>query len=239
MRDERAESHMHTERLPSVCCPVVGSNQRSIYFFSAGFPDVNWLCAPNPNAAGVIPFCPCPVAPKLNGDADPPPVDEGVGGVNVNTGGLEPVISFVVAVVEGVLEENSLFIAGAGMDGVVPNALTGVDVVPNALPFVSGLGLGLEGSCLGAANESVPCEPSVVAGMTEFVDGKAAFGSGPPASLFAAKLNGEGVGCPNTDGVGWLVAPKDDGVGWPVAPNSGGAGCDWVVVPSDEGVGFD
>ena len=97
--------------------------------------------APNPNAAGVVPFCPCPVAPKLNGDAGPPPVDvEGVTGVNTNGDGLEPVVPLVEVVVAGVLEtlkENAgLFVAGAGVDCVVPNALIGVDVVPNALPFV-------------------------------------------------------------------------------------------------------
>jgi len=165
-------------------------NQRLVHFFSAGFPDVNWFVAPNPDAAGVVPFCPCPVTPKLNGDAVPPPVDvEGVGGVNTNTGCLEPVVSFV-AVVEGVLEGNSVFVAGAGVDGVVSNALTGADVVPNTLPFVSGLRPGLEESCLGAANGNTPCEPPpVVVGVVELVDGKASFGSGPPAGLFAEKPN--------------------------------------------------
>jgi len=83
---------------------------------------------PNPNAAGVVPFCLCPVAPKSNGDAVPPPVDvEGVTGVNTNGDCLGPVIPSVVVVevveVPGVLEtlkENvCLFVAGAGVDGVV------------------------------------------------------------------------------------------------------------------------
>jgi len=151
---------------------------------------------PNPNAAGVGLFCPCPVTPKWNGDPVPPPVDvEGVTGVNTNVGCLEPVVPFVV-VVPGVLGapkgNTGLFVAGAGgvMVVLVSNALTGVDVVPNALPFVSGLGPGLGASCLGAANGSMPCEVPVFAGVVEFVEGKAAFGSDPPAGLFAAKLNG-------------------------------------------------
>lgn len=148
---------------------------------------------PNPYPAGVAPFCPCPVAPKLNGDAVPPPVDvEGVTGVNVNTGGFEPVVPFVVFV-PGVLEtlkgNAGLFVAGAGMDGVVPNALTGVDVVPNALPFVIGLGPGLGACCSGAEDEKTPCEVPVFPGMVEFADGKAAFRSDPPPGLFAPKLN--------------------------------------------------
>ena len=154
---------------------------------------------PNPNAAGVVPFCPCPVAPKLNGDAAPPPVDvEGVTGVNVNTGGFEPVVPFVVAVVVpgvlGALKGNvGLFVAGAGVGGVVvvvPNALTGVDVIPNALPFVNGLGPSLEASCLGAAVKNMPCEAPVFAGMVEFADGKATFGSDPPTGLFPKLNNG-------------------------------------------------
>ena len=83
---------------------------------------------PNPNAAGVVPFCLCPVAPKSNGDAVPPPVDvEGVTGVNTNEDCLEPVVPFVVVVevveVPGVPEtpkENvCLFVTGAGLDGVM------------------------------------------------------------------------------------------------------------------------
>jgi len=74
----------------------------------------------------------------------------------------------------------------AGVDGVVvevvPNALTGVDVIPNALPFVNGLGPGLEASWLGAADEKMPCEVPV------FADGKAAFRSDPPTGLLP-KLN--------------------------------------------------
>ena len=98
-----------------------------------------------------------------------------------------------------------LFVAGAGVDGVVavvvvvvPNALTGVDVIPNALPFVNGLGPGLDASCLGAAVENMPCEAPVFAGMVEFADGKATFGSDPPTGLFP-KLNGGWEGCD----VGW------------------------------------
>lgn len=84
--------------------------------------------APNPNAAGVVPFCLCPVAPKSNGDVVPPPVDvDGVTGVNTNPGCLEPVVPFVVIVevvdVPGVLEASKenvcLFVAGAGVGGVV------------------------------------------------------------------------------------------------------------------------
>lgn len=82
---------------------------------------------PNPNAAGVVPFCLCPVDPKSNGDAVPPPVDvEGVTGVNTNGDCLEPVVPFVVVVevvvpgVSGTLKENvCLFVAGAGLDDVV------------------------------------------------------------------------------------------------------------------------
>lgn len=162
------------------------TNQIPVYFFSAGFPNVN-AGGPNPNAAGVVPFCPGPDAPKLNGDPVPPPVDvEGVTGVNTNAEGLEPVVPFVV--VEGNV---GLFIAGAGVDCVVvvvvPNALTGVDVVPNTLPFASGLGPGLEASCLGAANGCVPVE---VPGVVEVEGGKVVHESDPPTGLFAAKLNG-------------------------------------------------
>jgi len=118
--------------------------------------NVPWPGVPNPNAAGVVPFCPCPVAPKLNGDPVPPPVDvEGVTGVNTNEDGLGATGSFVVlevAVLLGVLgmpkENGGLSVGGAGVDGVVVvvllNALTGIGVVPNALPFISGLGPGLE-----------------------------------------------------------------------------------------------
>ena len=83
---------------------------------------------PNPNAAGVAPFCLGPVAPKSKGDAIPPPVDvEGVTGVNTNAGCLEPLIPFVVVVdvveVPGVLgtpkENGVLFVTGTGVDAVV------------------------------------------------------------------------------------------------------------------------
>jgi hypothetical protein len=162
------------------------TNQIPDYFFSVGFPNVN-AGGPNPNAAGVAPFCPDPDAPKLNGDLAPPPVDgKWVTGVNTNAEGLEPVVPFVV--VEGNV---GLFIVGAGVDCAVvvfvPNALTGVDVVPNTLPFASGLGPGLEASCLGAANG---CAPVEVPGVVEVEDGKAVHESDPPAGLFAAKLNG-------------------------------------------------
>lgn len=156
-----------------------------------------WLGA-NPNAAGVAPFWPWPVTPKLNGEAFPPPVDvEGVTGVNTNGDGLEPAVPLTVVVVPGVLETPKAnvgaFVAGAGVDDVVvvvvPNALTGVDVVPNALPLVSGPEPGLGASCLGAENTDKPCEVPVFAGVVEFVEGKATFGSDPPVGLFAARLN--------------------------------------------------
>ena len=55
-----------------------------------------------------------------------------------------------------------MFTVVAGVDCVVVvgvlNALTDIDVVPNALPFVGGLGPGLESSCFGAANGCVPVE---------------------------------------------------------------------------------
>ena len=150
--------------------------------------------APNPNALGVAPFCPCPVAPKLNGELAPPPVDvEGVTGVNTNVGGLGPVGPFVFVVVEavvvpGVLETKGdvgLFVAGAGVGVMVlePNALTGVDVVPNTLPFVSGLGPGLEASCFGAS-ENTPGDVPLVG----FKDGKVTFESDPPPGLLTATL---------------------------------------------------
>jgi len=153
---------------------------------------------PNPNAAGVVPFCPCPG--KLNGDAVPPPIDvDGVTGVNMNWGGLGAVVSFVVLeviLVSEVLEAGKENIglsvgAGAGVVMVVPllNALTGVGVIPNALSFVNGLGPGLEVSCLGAGNENMPDEVPVVAEVLEFEDGRLTFKSDPPAGLFAPKLN--------------------------------------------------
>ena len=192
----RVGNRMHTERPRS----LEGADKPgSIYFFSAGFPNVNvvWFGAPNPNADGVLPLC--PVVAKLNGDEGPPPVDvEGVTGVNTNAGGLEPLVPFVVTevvVVPGVLElpkENAgLFVAGAGVGCVavvVPNALTGVDVVPNAFPFVSGLGPGLKASCLGAGNENTFCEAPVVVGVVEFEGGRVTFESDPPAGLLVAKL---------------------------------------------------
>lgn len=148
------------------------------------------------------------MAPKLNGDVTPPPVDvEGVTGVNTNAGGLGPVVPFVVGVVvvevvelPGTLKETAgLFVAGPGVDAVVVlvrlNALTGVDVVPNALPFVNGLGAGIEPSCLGAGNENPPCEVPGFTGVVEFVDGKATFGSDPPAGLFRLKLKVGWEGC--------------------------------------------
>ena len=156
------------------------------------------------------------MAPKLNGDVVPPPVDvEGVTGVNTNLGPVVPFVVVVVVVVAvlGALEtpkgNDGLFVAGAGMDGVIVvvvlNALTGVDVVPNVLPFVSGLEPGLGASCLGTANGSAPCEVPVSAGVVEFMEGKVAFGSDPPAGLFAAKLNR------GWEGAGWV--PNGDGVG--------------------------
>ena len=118
--------------------------------------NVPWPGVPNPNAAGVVPFCPCLVTPKLNGDPVPPPIDvEGVTGVNTNEDGLDVAGLFVVlgvAMLLGVLgmpkENGGLFVGGAGEDGIVVvvllNALTGIGVVPNALPFISGPGPGLE-----------------------------------------------------------------------------------------------
>ena len=188
---------MHTERFLSLCFGSKNwpKNQRSVYFFSAVFPNVNppGLGPPNPNAAGVVPFCPCPGAPKLNGDPVPNPVDgEGVTGVKVNADDFESTAAFVVleaVVVPGVLEtpkeDAGLFVAG-GCD--VGNALTGAEVTPNALPFASGLGPGLEVSCLGATNGNTPGEVPVVAGMLGPEDGNVTFESDPPAGLLAAKL---------------------------------------------------
>jgi len=174
-------------------------NQRSSHFFSSGFANENppWFGAPKPNAAGVIPVCPCPIVVKSNGEATSPPVDiEGVTGVNTNWGGLGPVVSFAVVVpgVFGGLKENiGLSVAGAGADDVVvvavENALTGIVGIPNTVPFLSGLGPGLGVSCLGVASEKTPGEVPVVTGVVEFVDGKATFESVPPTGLFAAKLN--------------------------------------------------
>ena len=185
------------------------------------------LGAPNPNAAGVVPFCPCPGAPKLNGDPVPNPADsEGVTGVNVNEDGLESVVPFVVP---GGLETPKEFVAGVGC--VVGNALTGAGVIPNALPFASGLGPGLEASCLGATNWKVP----VVAEMLGPGDGKETFESDPSAGLLAVDLcsrrssrgRGEGgVGrVPNIGWGGWLTT-KGEGVDWLAAPNGEGKGCD-------------
>lgn len=209
-----------------------------------------WVGAPNPNAAGVAPLCPCPVAPKLNGDAVPAPVDcEGVTGVNVNVGGLESVVPLVVPwVLETSKEDAGLFVAGVGVSCIVGNALTGVDVIPNTPPFGNGLGPGLGTSWFGAVNRDTPGEVPAAAGMLRFVDGKVAFESDPPAGLLAAKLKRgwedcgagwEGVGwAPNTDWAGWLVSPKGEGPGWLVAPNGEGVGCDWVA-PNDGGIGCD
>jgi hypothetical protein len=69
----------------------------------------------------------------------------------------------------------------------VPNVLTGVNVIPNALWFMSRLRPGLEASCLGVANG---CGPVEVPGVVEAGDGKVVHGSIPPAGLFAVKLNG-------------------------------------------------
>ena len=113
----------------------------------------------------------------------------------MNADGLESTVPFVVleAVVEpGVLEtpkeDVGLFVAEAGAGCVVGNALTGAEVIPNALPFASGLGPGLEASCLGATNGNTPGEVPVVAGIRGSEDGKVTFKSDPPAGLLAAKL---------------------------------------------------
>lgn len=199
MRDETAEIHIRTVRIPPAGRRKQPGYQRSIYFFSSGFQFANdpWFGAPKPNAAGVIPFCPCPIAPKLNGEVTPPPVDvEGVTGVNVNGDGLGPVPSFVVVVVvpgvfEKLKENAGLSVAGAGVDGVVVvgNVLAGVDIGSNALPFLNGLGPGLEVSCFGARDEKILGEVPVVAGVVNVVDGKATFGSDPPAGLFTPKFS--------------------------------------------------
>lgn len=179
-------------------------NQRQFYFFSSGFPNENapGFGAPKPNAAGVVPFCPCAIPEKLNGEAAPPPVDvEGVTGVNINGDAFEPVVSFVVVVlgVFGKLKENvGLSVAGTGVGRVVEvevvmgNALVGVVVAPNTLPFLNGLGPGLEVSSLEGVNEKTPGEVPVVAGV---VDGKATLGSDAPGGLFVVKLNEGWVGC--------------------------------------------
>lgn len=103
-------------------------------------------------------------------------------------------------VVPGVLglpkKSAGLSVAGAGVDNVVVvvvavvgNTLTGAVVVPNTVPFLNGLGPGLEASCLGAASEKILGEVLVVAGVVEVVDGKATLESVPPAGLFTPKLN--------------------------------------------------
>ena len=148
-----------------------------VYFFSAGFP----------KATSVVPLYPGPATTKVKWRSSSVSCKcRGVAEVNTNVGGLEPVVLFTVA-----KENAGLFITGAGVDGVValvvPNALKGVDVVLNTLPFVSGLGPGLEVSCLGATNRCVPVEvPRVV----EVEDGKIVHESNPPASLFVAKSSG-------------------------------------------------
>ena len=68
-------------------------------------------------------------------------------------------VEVVVAGLLETLKENAgLFRAGAGVDGVVSNAPTSVDVVLNALLFVDGLGPDLKPPYLGALNENIPCE---------------------------------------------------------------------------------
>jgi hypothetical protein len=131
-----------------------------------------------------------------------------------------------VVVVPGVLETPKevagLSVAEAGVSGVVVailNALTGVDVVPNALPFIGGLGPGLEVSCLGTTNWDMAGKAPLVG----FEDGKVTFGSDAPVGLLAVKskrgredcgTGWEGAGwIPNVDGTGWLAIPKGDGVG--------------------------
>lgn len=147
-----------------------------------------------------MPFCPDPTAPKLNGEGTPPPADvEGVTGVKTNWVGLGFVVSVVAVVVVAVpevlgkLKENvglSVAGVGVGVDAVTVvvagNALTGVVVAPNTLPFLKGLGPGLETSCLGAAKEKTPGEVPVVTGV---VEGKATFWSDPAAGLFPGKAN--------------------------------------------------
>ena len=109
--------------------------------------------------------------------------------MNTNCVGLEPVASFVAVVVvpEKLKEAAGFSVTGVGLDGVVviENALTGVGIVPNALPFLSGLGPGLEVSCLGVEDGKIPGEVPV----PEEVDGNESFRSEPPDGLFAPKLN--------------------------------------------------
>ena len=65
----------------------------------------------------------------------------------------------------GMLKESTgLFVVGVGVDSVAPNAPAGANVVSNALPFVGGLGLGLEGSCPGASGGDIPSEVPVIVG---------------------------------------------------------------------------
>lgn len=135
----------------------------------------------------------------MNGEGPPPPVDvEGVTGVNTNGDAFEPVVSFVVIVLgvfEKLKENVGLSVAGTGVGSVVEvevvtgNALVGVVVVaPNTLPFLNGLGPGLEVSSFEGVNEKAPGEVPVV-------DGKVTLGSDPPGGLFVVKLNEGWVGC--------------------------------------------
>ena len=121
--------------------------------------------------------------------------------MNINGDAFEPVASFVVAVLgvfEKLKENAGLSVAGAGLGSVVEvevvmgNALVGVVVAPNTLPFLKGLGPGLEVSSLEGVNEKTPGGVPVVA---EVVDGKVTLGSDPPEGLFVAKLNEDWVGC--------------------------------------------
>ena len=119
-------------------------------------------------------------------------------GVNTNWDDLEPVVSFVVVVpgAFGGLKENvGLSVAGAGVDGVVAvvveNTLTGAGVVPNTVPFLSGLGPGLEVSCLTVASEKALGEVPVPTAVFKVVGGKATFRSVPPTGLFPPKLKSD------------------------------------------------
>ena len=69
-----------------------------------------------------------------------------------------------------------LSVTGAAVDGVVAvvveKALTGASVVPNTVPFLSGLGPSLEASCLAVASEKAPGELPVTTAVFRVVGGK-------------------------------------------------------------------
>ena len=74
------------------------------------------------------------------------------------------------AVGVGDVEREHWFIScgsGGGQRSTVPNTPAGVDVVPNTLPFINGPGPGLQGSCPGETDESIPGEVLVVVGWSD------------------------------------------------------------------------